>query len=255
MRAGSGATIPITAALLVAALVGGAPADGAQDATGDEDERHQRGGVVYHASCAACHGTSGTGGAGTGVAAGPAIDDVPVAAVDLVLRTGKMPIARPELGVLEDQLDDADREAVVAFMQDRFDLPGSLPRPGVGDASRGLDPFVRHCAACHGAAGAGGVAGGGTFVPDIAGRDPVTIVEALRVGPFEMPAFNEALIDDRTAADIAAYLDEANGAPATFLGLRELDPVGIAGASTVLVVAAAGLLRVLGRRRPRREEP
>lgn len=255
MRAGSGATIPIAAALMVAGVVGGSPADGAPDPTGGDEEQRHRGGVVFHASCAACHGTSGEGGAGSGIAAGPAIDDLPVAAIDLVLRTGRMPIARPELGVLEDHLDDADREAVVAFMQDRFDLPGAVPRPGVGDASRGLDPFVRHCAACHGAAGAGGVAGGGTFVPAIAGRDPVTIVAALRVGPFEMPAFNEALIDDRTAADIAAYLEEADQAPRTFLGLRELDPVGVAGAATVLVAVAAALLGALARRRTPGEEP
>lgn len=253
MRARSGAVVPILVVVLVATAAASrsSGAEGGVDAA--DDPRLHRGGAVFQANCAACHGTGAEGRAGTGVEAGPPLTDLPVAYIDLVLRTGRMPIARPEAGVLAQRLGDDDREALVAWMRERFGLPGAIPDPGPGDAGRGLAPFVRHCAACHGAGGAGGVAGGGTFVPAIAGHDAVTVVEALRVGPFEMPAFSDELVDDDTAADIAAYLDAADDTPRTTLGLQELHPVGTAIAAGTLLLAGAGVVRLVARRADRGE--
>lgn len=245
MRPGRGGVGVLLAVLLTGIALGVRPSGVAAQT---EVVDTQRGHAVFQASCAACHGSLAQGRDGAGVAAGPALQDVPVAYVDLVLRTGRMPIAAPELGVRADHLDDADRGALVAWMRQRFELPGDIPAPGTGDAARGLAPFVRHCASCHGGGGVGGVAGGGTFVPAITGSDPVTVVEALRVGPFEMPAFSEAVIDDRAAADIAAYLHEADAAPRTLLGLEAIDPVGTAVASAVLLGVAVGLVRHVARR-------
>lgn len=92
------------------------------------------------------------------------------------------------------------------------------------------------------------MAGGGTFVPSIRGQDPVVIAEATRVGPFEMPPFSDTLIDDGELADIISYLDEADTAPRTFLGLREVDAVGVAFAVVVLVTAAVGVLHLVSDR-------
>lgn len=213
-----------------------------------------RGAAVFQRTCAACHGQHAGGRPGTGVDAGPPIDDVEIAYVDLVLRTGRMPIAVREIGVRTERLTAADRVAVVAWMTDQFELPGTLPQPGTGDAGRGLDPFVEHCAACHGAGGTGGVAGGGTFVPPIDGRDPIVIAEAARVGPFAMPAFSQELLPDDTLDDVIAYLEEADTAPRSLLGLREVDEVGTGIAVVVLLGAALGLVHLVADR-PGSETP
>lgn len=255
MRSRSGEITALLASVLLAPALltrlGGADATVAGPA---DDAVVRHGAEVFQATCAACHGSDGTGRAGSGIDAGPSLVGLPVAAVDVVLRTGRMPIARPELGVRVDRLGDEDRESLLTWMRARLDLPGTIPRPGAGDATRGLEPFVRHCAACHGAGGTGGVAGGGTFVPAIAGVDPVTIVEAIRVGPFEMPAFSPAVLDDDTAADIAAYLMESGTGRRTLLGLDEIDPVGVAVAAAVLLAAAVAVLRAVANRPASQEE-
>lgn len=254
MRGGARALVAVIAACVgLAGAASGATGGEAPPAEPWEDPEVRRGGAVFQATCAACHGTRAEGGRAPGRTGGPALTELPLPYVDLVLRTGRMPIAAPEVGVLTEELDDDDRAALVAWMRARFDLPGDLPDPGAGDAAAGLGPFVRHCAACHGAGGGGGVAGGGTVVPRVRGLDPVTIVEATRVGPFEMPAFSEEIIDDETLEDIAAYLVAADDAPWTFLGLREVDQVGAAVAGAVLLLAAVGLLRAVSRPRPERE--
>lgn len=208
-----------------------------------------RGAALFQRDCAACHGTRAQGRPGDTVSAGPPIDDVPVALVDVMLRTGRMPIPAPELGVRTERLAPPDRQAVVAWMQEHFDLPGELPTPGHGQASRGLDPFVEHCAACHGAGGDGGVAGGGTTVPAIRGADPVVIAEAVRVGPVEMPPFSGALLDDATLDDIIAYLQVAEGGPRTLLGLRSVDEVATGAAVLVLLAAAVAMVHHAARGR------
>lgn len=235
-------------AVLVAVLVAATVVGGRLASASAQEDLVRRGGVVFQTNCAACHGTEARGRAGTGSDAGPSLRDLPLPYVDLAVRTGRMPIAAPELGVLADRLDDEERVALVTWMAAELGLGGSIPEPGRGDAARGLEPFVRHCASCHGAGGVGGVAGGGTRVPAIAGADAVTIVEALRVGPGEMPAFSDALVDDETAADIAAYLDAADEAPRTALGLQEVDPVAAALAAVAVVVAALGVVRAVGHR-------
>jgi ubiquinol-cytochrome c reductase cytochrome c subunit len=246
----------LAALLLANFLTGTGTAVGQTDVvTEPDDAMVRRGAAVFQSTCAACHGTVAQGRSGTGVTAAPSLDDVPVAYVDLVLRTGVMPIAYPDLGVREEQLGDTDREAVVAWMRQRFALPGTIPQPGAGSAAGGLEPFVRHCAACHGVGGVGGVAGGGTFVPAIRGLDPVTIAEAARVGPFAMPAFSEEVLDDRAVEDIAAYLAHAEQGPRTLLGMREVDQVGTAVAGAVLVGALVLLLRVVAPRGQREDRP
>lgn len=249
MRAGAGeGGALLLAVFLFPAVLGLLGREDAAVAGEGDGSAARQGAAVFQATCAACHGTDGSGRDGTGVDAGPPLVGLPVAYVDLVVRTGRMPIARPELGVRVDRLAADDRTSLLAWMRPALDLTGTIPRPGPGEASRGLEPFVRHCAACHGAGGTGGVAGGGTFVPAIAGADAVTVVEALRVGPFEMPAFSEAVLDDEAAADIAAYLGAAEASPRTLLGLGALDPVGAAVAAVVLLAAALALLLVVARR-------
>ena len=59
----------------------------------------QRGSEVYQANCAACHGTRGEGGPGPGELLGPPLDMVDIRFIDQTVRTGRMPIAEPSVGV------------------------------------------------------------------------------------------------------------------------------------------------------------
>jgi ubiquinol-cytochrome c reductase cytochrome c subunit len=196
------------------------------DARELDDEQLQRGAGIYQANCAACHGTVAEGGPGvTDVTSGPALDEISVNYVDMTLRTGRMPIADRSTGVLREELDDDEREALVAWMAERFDLPGEIFEVGEGDAARGQELYVRNCAACHGAAGDGGISGAGVTVPPIEGLDPVATVQATRVGPFEMPGFSEQVLDEQQVADIAAFVEATGEAEGTLLGMHEVDEV------------------------------
>jgi ubiquinol-cytochrome c reductase cytochrome c subunit len=209
-----------------------------------DDEQLQRGAGIYQANCAACHGTVAEGGPGaTDNTSGPALDEISIAYVDMTLRTGRMPIADRSTGVLREELDDDEREALVAWMAERFDLPGEIPEVGEGEAARGQELYVRNCAACHGAAGDGGISGAGVTVPPVSGLDPVATVEAIRVGPFQMPGFSEQVLDEQQVADIAAFVEAADDEEGTLLGLHEVDEV--TGALFAAGLALLGLVVLL----------
>jgi ubiquinol-cytochrome c reductase cytochrome c subunit len=224
----------------------------AQDAT---DERHGerseivRGGEIFQAACAACHGTRLEGGPGPGVLEGPAMTDTDIAYVDLTMRTGRMPIVAREVGIYVDELDDEQREAVNAYLLAEFDLPGQIPTVGEGDAGRGQELYIRNCAACHGAAGDGGIAGAGNIAWPLTGLDAVAIASATRVGPFTMPAFDVAVLDDQQLADIVAYLELAAEVERTFVGVAEIDQVGEALFAIGLALLAALAVWVVARAR------
>jgi ubiquinol-cytochrome c reductase cytochrome c subunit len=208
------------------------------------DEQLQRGAGVYQANCAACHGTVAEGGPGvTDATSGPALDEIDIAYVDMTLRTGRMPFPDRGAGVLREELEDDEREALVAWMAERFDLPGEIPEVGEGDAARGQELYVRNCAACHGAAGDGGISGAGATVPPVTGLDPVATVEAIRVGPFEMPGFSEQVLDEQQVADIAAFVEATEEESGTLLGLHEVDEV--VGALFAAGLALLGLVALL----------
>jgi ubiquinol-cytochrome c reductase cytochrome c subunit len=206
-------------------------------------ETIQHGGELFQANCAACHGPTGQGGTGAGgeVTAGPPIADVDIAYSDMTMRTGRMPIADRDVGVYIEELDDDQREAIVAWMLERLEVPGEIPEVLDGDPSRGQELYTRNCVACHGAAGSGGISGAGVTVPAVDGLDPVATFEATRVGPFEMPGFSEQVLDDQQVSDIAAYLESVDDAPGTLLGIHEVDEVTgalFAGALALLAVVA-----------------
>jgi ubiquinol-cytochrome c reductase cytochrome c subunit len=214
----------------------------------DEAILVQRGGEVYQANCAACHGTRGEGGPGPGVLLGPPVDSVDIRFIDQTVRTGRMPIAAPSVGVWAESLDEVDREALIAYARDRWDLPGEIPTVVPGDAARGQELYVRNCAACHGAAADGGISGAQAWVPPLVGIDGIAIAEATRIGPFEMPAFDPAVISDEDIDDIVGYLEAVAATPRTLAGVREVDQtysglyalgLGAAAMVVVLVVARA----------------
>jgi ubiquinol-cytochrome c reductase cytochrome c subunit len=197
---------------------------------------------LYAQNCAQCHASDGRGAevANTGRRA-PALADRPqvtAAYVDLVMRTGRMP---PAGNPFDNQprdivFNDEQRAAIVAFTVQRFGLAVDVPDVPEGNAGRGQSSYATNCAACHGSTGAGGVAGGGAWTPNVAQYDAVTLAEAIRIGPFQMPAFASDQLSDQEIGDIAAFLEEVRGEAGTPLGLIELNPVFASGFVALLAL-------------------
>jgi ubiquinol-cytochrome c reductase cytochrome c subunit len=207
---------------------------------------------IYSSQCATCHGFKGQGGEipDSESTAPPLVGegaDVTLAYADLVIRTGRMP---PPGDPFDNRprrvtLDETERAAVLAFLRAEFDLPADIPDPLPGKAAEGQAVFATNCAACHGSTGAGGVAGAGAWTPRIDDLDPVAIAEAVRVGPFEMPAFSDEQLTDDELGDIAAFLHEVETEAGTPLGLIELNPVFASGFAAIFVLAVLALMRVV----------
>lgn len=222
--------------------------DRIEERYGDRDQI-VLGGEIFQSACAACHGGRLEGGPGPGVLEGPEMTETDIAYIDLTMRTGRMPIVNREVGVYVDTLSEAQREAVNAYLLAEFDLPGEIPTVGEGDAGRGQDLYIRNCAACHGVAGDGGIAGGGNIAFPLTGLDGVAIKEAIRVGPFTMPAFDAAVLDDQQVDDVAAYLELAAGVERTIVGVAEIDQVGEALFAIGLALLAGLAIWVVARAR------
>ena len=246
-------TRPLLSWLAVAGALAALMASGLVPALAVEDPlssaERQTAETIYANQCATCHGSDGGGRTipGTDEQAPPLIGnpDITVPYVDLTVRVGRMP--PPENEPFDNRhrqvvIGDEERELLVAYMAEQFDLEGEVPDPLEGDAAAGREVYAANCAQCHGSTGAGGVAGAGAWTPDVIGRDAVAIAEAIRVGPFEMPRFGEEQISDQEIGDVAAFLDEVAHEEGTPLGLVELNPVyasGFAFAFAVLILLSA----------------
>ena len=204
------------------------------------------GGQLYAQACAQCHASDGSGAVVPGSdRRAPALTDRPqvtAAYVDLVMRTGRMPPAADPFNNQPREVvyGDAQRLAIVAYVVDEFGVTNNLddvtelPK---GNAGAGQNVYATNCAACHGSTGAGGVAGGGAWTPTVNVYDSATIAEAIRVGPFQMPAFASDQITDQQVADVSAFLEEVRAEDGTPLGLVELNPVFASGFVALLAVA------------------
>lgn len=245
--AGRVVALAAAALLLTAGSLAVAPAASTSAASAQVATTAPDGAALYYRTCAACHGNAGQGLPGTGESAGPPLVGLPVAYVDQVLRTGRMPIALDEVGVREEQLSDEQRRALVAWATGALGLTGGVPRVGPGEAGPGQALYARYCAACHGAAAAGGAVGGGVRAPSLVGVDPVAVAEAVRVGPFSMPAFDEGVLSEREVDDIAAFLDHLEQTPATPIGLVEVNQVVAALFVGLLVLLGTGAAVLVGR--------
>ena len=112
------------------------------------------------------------------------------------------------------------------------------------DIVSGGELYRANCAACHQAAGIGGALSYGNHAPALDQATPTQVVEAMRVGPGQMPVFDQSVIDDADARDIAAYVqylhepDDRGG-----LSLGRSGPFG---EGFVALTAGLGGLTVLG---------
>lgn len=228
------------AAAALACLTLAAPAAGAGDP--------QHGRSLFQAGCSSCHGLGGRGVDGRG----PSLRGVGAASADFYLSTGRMPLDQP--GRQPDRSQPAynrgDIDDLVAFIASLGPGP-PIPRPDAsrGDLSEGQRLFTDHCASCHQIVGRGGVVQG-AFAPPLRRATPTQIAEAVRIGPYVMPAFDRTQLGDRQLDSLVRYVqstrhpDDRGG-----WGIFEIGPVP-EGMITWLLAAALllGVIRLLGER-------
>lgn len=243
VRALSGWLVVLAAGFGIAAIAGASAT--AQPEQGETTADFQ-GADVYTSRCANCHGASGQGGTtATGVRA-PRLRRVPIALVDLVVRTRRMPPGDADADTrTPNPVRGERRVALLRWMRANLDLTGELPTIEAvgGDPARGQEVYAANCQQCHGSTGAGGVAGAGAFTPGLIHRQPIVIAEATRLGPFQMPQFGEDVVSDDEIRDLVAFLDEIGAEDGTPLGIAELNPVFAA--AYVFVFALAALLSAM----------
>jgi ubiquinol-cytochrome c reductase cytochrome c subunit len=215
---------------------------------------------LYAGNCASCHGIDGRGvssrtpqsGAGNIKGEGPSLRGVGALAADFYLRTGYMPLGKVGEQPRRSRVLFTDREirALVAYVAS---LQGGPPVPPVhpeqGTLSDGLQLFTEHCAGCHQAVAQGGFVTGAR-VPPLQQATPEQIAQAVRLGPYLMPAFSERHISDRQLDSIVRYVlwtrhpDDRGG-----WGIGNIGPVpeGMV-AWFVAAVVLAGMCVVISRR-------
>lgn len=193
------------------------------------------GGTLFAAHCASCHGAGGTGVADRG----PALTDEGRAAVDFVLRTGRMPMADPTMQATRGPVRFSEEEivALVDYAGAFGDGP-DIPDVDVarGDLTAGGETFRLNCAACHVASGSGAAIGGGREAPSLMESTPTEIGEAILIGPGAMPSFQS--FESSDIDDVAAYI----------VDLQERKTTGVdtfGGAGPVAEGLAAWLLGLL----------
>ncbi|WP_420452147.1 c-type cytochrome [Ilumatobacter sp.] len=160
---------------------------------------------LYATQCSSCHGLDGLGVDERG----PSLEPEGRDSADFVLRTGRMPLADPNLQARSGPIrySEAEIVALVAYVARIGDGP-DVPDVDAsrGDVSSGGRLYRLNCAACHVASGAGAPIGGGREAPNLVSSSPVEVGEAILVGPGAMPVFESLSGDD--IDDIAAYVEE-----------------------------------------------
>lgn len=195
--------IAVALPLALALAVGPAPA--------------QDGRQLYIEGCVSCHGANGEGvvpsgqpaGAGGIQGAGPPLRGVGAMAAHFYLSTGRMPLddpdEQPERG--EPAYSDEEIGALVAYVASLGDGP-EIPEPDAasGDVARGMKLFGDYCMGCHQIVGEGGVVVG-AVAPELDDATATQIAEAVRIGPYVMPAFGEGTIDEQELNDLIRYIE------------------------------------------------
>ena len=209
------------AVLAVAGLLAAGPARAASGTP--KDPLAAYGYHLYGQYCLGCHGGNAAGrydqpssatGAGPGRAQGqqggigPSLHGVGAAAADFYLRTGYMPLRRIGLQPRREPvvLSNHQIDALVAYVASFGGPPIPTPRPGLGNLSQGQALFAEHCAGCHQIVGQGGYVTG-ALPPALVEATPRQVAEAVRIGPYVMPAFSRSSISDRQLDSIVRYVE------------------------------------------------
>jgi ubiquinol-cytochrome c reductase cytochrome c subunit len=203
------------------------------------------GAELYAANCARCHGPHGEG------YQAPKLQGVGARAADFYLRSGAMPLA--EVGEQPNPspvlFTERELRVLIRYVAALGGPPVPTPQPERGSLSEGLRLFTDHCAGCHQVAAKGGFVTGAR-VPPLENVTPRQIAEAVRIGPYLMPAFSERAIPTRQLDSIIRYVEYARH-PDNRGGwsLGEIGPVpeGIV-AWLAAAVVLVGVCVVIGKR-------
>jgi ubiquinol-cytochrome c reductase cytochrome c subunit len=162
-----------------------------------------QGAQLYQDDCASCHGVSLQGISGVapsliGVGAGP---------VDFYLSTGRMPLASPqEQPQRNAPLYNARQiDALVDYVSSFGGPPAPTADPSRGDLAVGLHQFTLNCAGCHQIVARGGLTLG-AVAPSLQAATAQQIAEAVRMGPYLMPRFDDQQIDQHQLDSLARYI-------------------------------------------------
>ena len=205
---------------------------------------------LYEVGCVSCHLEGGVGGD-----RGPTIVDAGAASAHFYLTSGRMPLADEGQAERKDPAYAPDEiEALVAYVASLGDGP-DIPDVDLAaaDLQGGGELYRLNCAACHQAAGAGGALSYGNNAPTLMPATPVQVVEAMLVGPGQMPVFEQLSAEERDS--IARYVvalqevDDPGG-----LSLGRVGPIP-EGFVAIVIGTGACLLAALwiGRRRADQE--
>jgi ubiquinol-cytochrome c reductase cytochrome c subunit len=158
---------------------------------------------LYQQSCSSCHGISLRGTPGIA----PSLIGVGPGPVDFYLSTGRMPLESPRDEPMRARplFTRAQINALIAYIS-KFGGPAApTADPSKGDLALGLHAFTLNCAGCHQSVARGGLTLG-AVVPNLDQATPQQIAEAVRMGPYLMPRFDEQQIDQHTLNSIARYV-------------------------------------------------
>lgn len=208
--------LPLVAlgAFIVLLFVGASPAPARSDQPATAapaavaQPENQLGASLFHQSCASCHGEQGQG-----TQFGPTLVGVGAASADFQLRTGRMPFtdqAGTQAQRKKPAFDDDQIRALVDFVAGLGQGPG-IPSVKTDEAlvPRGQTLFIDNCAPCHGSTANGGAVGGGAVAPPLHQATPVQVVEAMIVGPGQMPVFGFGEEDRNAVASYVTYLQHS----------------------------------------------
>src|SRR6478752_296025 len=181
---------------------------------------------LFVAGCASCHGMSAEG--------------VPQRGPSLV-GVGAQAADRGHPAYAPAQIRD-----LVAYIQSLGGPAIPSVDPAQGSLSHGRQLFASNCAGCHQIGGTGGVVPGAS-VPSLDLATPTQIAEAIRIGPFVMPRFNDAALDQHDIDSITRYVLAVRSHPDDRGGwsLGHLGPIPegmvawLIGIGALLVVARA----------------
>jgi ubiquinol-cytochrome c reductase cytochrome c subunit len=173
---------------------------------------------LYLVDCASCHGVTLEGvrpadelkGTRDVEAAGPPLRGVGPLAVDFVLRTGYMPLHDPYAQPLPSSptYTDAQIRALVRYIGSYGGPAIPKPHPERGNLADGLRLFTEDCSGCHQVLGTGGVVAN-RVAPSLDRDSAVQIAEAVRLGPYVMPRFDERRLSERQLDSVVRYVVSA----------------------------------------------
>jgi len=147
-----------------------------------------RGGELYAAHCAGCHGDTGKGGVGVPLSLPSFLESVDDNFLHKTIRMGRPGRVMPAFRVLS----DAQVDAIVRHIRSWSGKPSPdfSGKPVRGDVQHGKQLFAGYCAVCHGANGEGGRGTGVTFSRK---RDLPIIAPALNNAGFLAAASDEMI--------------------------------------------------------------